>query len=115
MKVWVQLGDDGLAVRIFSNQKEMFFECPEGREAEMERALATRQIRIQVWNRQNGTCVRCPKILTWESGHLHERETRGQGGNISLDNSEMLCYTCHLGFDGVHQNRQLRFTKGVNK
>jgi hypothetical protein len=111
VKVWVQLGDDGLAVRIFSHQKEMFFECPAGREAEMERALATRQIRVQIWDRQNGTCIRCPTILTWENGHLHERVFRSQGGNISLDNSEMLCFACHEGEFGAHKNRQLKFTK----
>lgn len=116
MKVWVQLGENGLACKIFSHQKEMFFECPADAKAiEMERALAVRQIRVQIWDRQDGTCIRCPKILTWAGMHMHEREHRGRGGNYSLENSEGLCFDCHLGADGVHQEKQLKFTKRAEK
>jgi hypothetical protein len=116
MKVWVQLGENGLATRIFSHQKEMFFECPpEAKSMEMDRALAIRQIRVQIWDRQNGACVRCPALLTWESMHMHERKSRGRGGNYGLDNSEGLCFACHLGEFGAHPEKQLRFTKRGEK
>ncbi len=116
MKVWVQLGENGLAAKIFSHQKEMFFECPSDAKAiEMERALAVRQIRVQIWDRQDGTCIRCPKLVTWNGAHLHELESRGRGGNISLENSEILCADCHIGPQGAHSNRLPKFTKRTEK
>jgi hypothetical protein len=114
-KVWVQLGDNGEAVRIFKNQKEMFFSCPVDREACMERSVATGQIRAAIWARQNGICIRCPNLLTSGGMHMHEKAHRGRGGDISLENSEGLCYQCHLGELGVHPEKQLMFTKRRDK
>jgi len=106
-KVWVQLGENGLAARVFKNMKQCIFECAEGKDFQMEKAVAVKQIREQVWDRQEGKCIRCPNILTKLSFHLHEKLSRGKGGNYSLANSEGLCYSCHLGNRGVHPNRQL--------
>jgi hypothetical protein len=109
-KVWVQLGDNGEAVRIFKNQKEMFFSCPVDREACVERSIATGQIRAAIWARQKGTCIRCPNLFTYAGMHLHEVNHRGRGGNISLENSVGLCHDCHLGARGVHPEKQIRFS-----
>ena len=114
-KVWVQLGDNGQAVRIFRTQKEMFFECPVDCDASMERAIAVGQIRAQIWNRQNGVCAKCSTLLTKSGMHMHERKHRGRGGEISLENSEGLCYQCHLGARGAHPEKQLMFGKRTEK
>lgn len=76
-----------------------------------EAEMTTGQIRRAIWERQGGTCVRCPTIITWKSLHMHERVHRGRGGEISLENSEGLCYECHLGVRGVHPEKQLNFRK----
>lgn len=106
--VYVQLDEfTGLCVRVFKNRKIAFenIESPKC----IERALAVSQIRRQVFSRQEGVCLRCPNIILWTSGHLHELITRGQGGEISLDNCEMLCADCHL--NGAHGDRKPQFTK----
>lgn len=73
------------------------------------------EIRREIYKRQNGTCIRCPTLITWGTLHLHERIKRSKGGKISLENSEGLCYPCHLGARGVHPERQLRFTKRIGE
>jgi len=75
----------------------------------MEKADAVKSIRDDIWFRQNGECIRCGGEITKNSMHMHERVHRGRGGRVSLDNSVGLCYACHLGKRGVHQEKQLRF------
>lgn len=73
--------------------------------------MTTEEIRRAIWERQGGTCIRCPSLITWNQMHMHEKVHRGRGGEISLENSEGLCYECHLGELGVHPEKQLRFRK----
>lgn len=104
----------GLATRIFRNRRAMqdfFSESNDASVIFMDRGLAVSQIRRQVFQRQEGRCVRCPNLVTYSGAHLHERIFRGEGGEISLDNSEILCADCHIGERGVHGNRRPQFTK----
>ena len=76
---------------------------------EWPRTDAVRSIRQQVYERDK-ECQRCGKPLTWATGHLDEKVSRGEGGEISLDNCWMLCARCHiLSPTSEHSNRSLRF------
>jgi hypothetical protein len=114
---WVELSILGYATRIFKNEKQAL--TAEGLvnppPIEIPYHLAIKQIRQQVWNRQNGLCLRCPNLITWAGFHLHEKIHRGQGGEVSLDNSYGLCASCHIGLRGAHKNRFPQFTKGSDK
>ena len=115
--VWVEFDEfTGWATRIFKSHKAMvlampYFEC--GYTKKMDRALAVSQIRRQIFDRQEGVCVNCPEMLTWGSMHMHEKISRGDGGEISLDNSEGLCAACHvLSPRSAHgKERSPQFTK----
>lgn len=72
-------------------------------------------IRRAIWERQEGICIRCPSLITWKTAHLHETKHRGRGGKISLENSVLLCFECHLGPRGVHPEKQLRFSSRKDK
>lgn len=113
--VWAELDPyTGLAIRIFNSRKAMFLAMPyveDGPTKSMERGLAVSQIRRQIWDRQQGLCLRCGEIIRWVGSHLHEKIHRGEGGEISLENSELLCAACHIGPQGVHSDRQVKFTK----
>jgi 5-methylcytosine-specific restriction endonuclease McrA len=75
------------------------------------------EIRQQVYTRQGGRCISCDKYVTDAQAHLHERIHRGQGGEISLKNSEILCYDCHLNRETYgHGKRKPQFgRKSENK
>jgi hypothetical protein len=63
-----------------------------------EFALAVEAIRRQVFVRDDWSCTHCGNPVTWEGsnkGEMHERQWRGKGGAISLENSTTLCKTCH--------------------
>ncbi len=119
MKTFALLGENGLPVRIFKTMKEYanWLNDPERLKEwvgpngwhihEMDRRQAVQQIRLQVWQRADGECEDCGQSITVQAFHMHEGRHRGQGGEISLDNSHCLCYTCH--FDIEHGNRKTRF------
>lgn len=118
MKVWVEIDEDRKPLRVFKNHKAMvlampYVEC--GFTTQMERREAVGAIREAIYVRQNGTCLNCPTILTRGSFHMHEREHRGQGGEISLENGIGLCYDCHLGDSGQHPEKRLMFSKRKDK
>jgi len=77
--------------------------------------MTVKEIRLAIWRRQEGTCLRCANLITTKTMHMHERVHRGRGGKISLENSIGLCYECHLGARGVHPEKQLRFTNRTEK
>jgi 5-methylcytosine-specific restriction endonuclease McrA len=93
---YVEIGQDGRAIRIFSNFK---LACQAhsypSRIAHMLRATAVEDIRRQVWERDNKRCTHCGTMVTWKSMNMHERIWRGRGGEISLENSVTLCTNCH--------------------
>lgn len=114
-KVWVEVNILGFATRIFASRLDAILRGPADAIFEVERADAVKQIRDKIWENQEGLCIRCSAIITKATMHMHEREFRGRGGEISLVNSIGLCYTCHLGQRGVHPGRQLNFTKSTEK
>ena len=106
-RVFVEVDDKG-PVRIF--RKPSAARLFDGQIAEWPRRDAVQFIRRRVFERANGRCEKCNKILTWNGMHLHEIVPRGKGGEISLTNSEALCADCHiLSPDSEHAGRQVRF------
>ena len=67
-----------------------------------------------VWARAGGLCERCgrcvnpPQVAAWFAavGHVHERTSRAQGGDLTDPaNCELLCYNCHGEAHGLSRNR----------
>lgn len=108
-RVFVEVDDDG-PIRIFRTPAAA--RLHDGYTEEWPRKDAVAAIRLRVFQRAKGHCEKCNKILTWAGCHMHERIPRSKGGEISLKNSEALCYSCHLGgSESEHPNRQVRFGK----
>lgn len=99
--VWVKIsGVTKLPVRIFNFVRDAVADSGYdlGLVIEYERALAVEQIRRAVFVRDDWSCTHCGESVTWDGtrkGHMHERQWRGKGGEISLENSTTLCSQCH--------------------
>jgi len=61
---------------------------------QMDRAEAVAAIRKQVFVRAKGMCDYCGGNLG-QGGHMHEKKSRGRGGEISLANCVAICAGCH--------------------
>jgi hypothetical protein len=75
-------------------------------------SLTTLEIRAILFEKQEHKCKWCDKLLSWSQCHMHEQIFRGKGGEISLDNSVILCADCHIlnpRQTGAHGSRQPRF------
>ncbi len=108
--VWVERDTHGQVIRIFRNLK-MALEQSDAIE-QIERAEAVASIRMQVFNRAGWRCERCGAPLTYQTGQMDERVSKGEGGEVSLDNCWLLCHGCHQGRpDAEHGNRQPQFGK----
>ena len=70
-------------------------------------------VRQTIFARQNGHCLWCDKPLTPDQAHMHEKVFRSHGGEISLENSIILCYACHFGNKNAHGGRHPQFSKKV--
>jgi len=101
--VWVELGLDALPVRIFRTEKESL---ALGWRQPYDRALAVSAIRHKLYIRSGGFCELGGEVLTEKSGHMHEKKHRGQGGEISLENSVFICPKCH---QHEHRDRNPRW------
>jgi 5-methylcytosine-specific restriction endonuclease McrA len=106
--VWCEVAE-GKVIRIFRSQKLAFANCEPVTRFKDE---AVAEIRRQVYDRQSGACLWCPRELpysgsVWERFHMHEKIPKGRGGEVSLENSIGLCPTCHL--EVAHGNRRPRF------
>lgn len=77
-----------------------------GEITEWPRYDSVRAIRDAIFRRSKAECEKCGKRMTSKQMHMHERISRGSGGEISLANSIGICYDCHLGPDGAHGNRR---------
>jgi len=112
-KAWVSVDAEFRPLEVFKRQSEAvraFQTYPSMTNlVEMDRFEAVGAIRHEIFIRQKGRCIACDKIVTEEQAHMHEKVSRGKGGNISLDNSEILCSNCHIGPDGAHGNRRPKF------
>lgn len=115
-KVFVETDGNSNPIRIFKNNRAALESgVPDLLISIRERRDAVGYIRHQIFVRQRGICYRCPNQFTEAQMHLHEKVHRGRGGEISLDNSVGLCFTCHLKPGGVHPEKQLNFTKRGEK
>ena len=59
-------------------------------------------LRRRVFVRDNFRCVKCGRTVTWATGELHEKDSRGHGGSRTMENCEVLCGDCHTGAKGAH-------------
>lgn len=117
-KVYVEIEPTTmLPIRIFKNRKQALkVELTEDGlfqdkiVQQMDRKQAVTYIRLQVVGRAVRDklihCEFCGAIVTDQTGHMHEVVSRGDGGEISVDNSRFICYSCHLGQDGEHGDRK---------
>ena len=106
--VWVEEDDLFRAVRIFKSRKAAY--ASNTRISLMLRAVAVFHIRRQIWIRSNGMCELCTSVVTETSGHMHEQQHRGKGGEISLDNSVFICPKCH---QDAHSDRTPQWSKKI--
>src|ERR1017187_4259079 len=84
----------------------------QNRVARMDRGIAVGQIRRRVFERDEEQCVRCGEPQLWDSFEMNEKIFKGKGGEVSLDNCEILCHNCHQGGPlSVHGNRRWQSAK----
>lgn len=77
----------------------------------MARSVAVGLIRKQVVNRARKKtgifCEFCGAVLTESTGEMHEVLSRGNGGEVSLDNCRFICNDCHTRKpDSEHGDRR---------
>ena len=89
----------------------------------MDRALAVRSIREQVFERcivweppeeEHNECEKCGRWITWEDFEMNEKIPKGSSkrGEVSTENCEALCHACHQGDkDSAHGNRRFQSAK----
>lgn len=93
-------------VRIFRNQKAAL--ASDAPVIVLHRDVAVAEIRHQLWLRCKGVCELCGDTVTEGSGHMHEQKHRGQGGEISMDNSVFVCAKTHKQ---EHRDREPRWSR----
>jgi 5-methylcytosine-specific restriction endonuclease McrA len=84
----------------------LLFTCP--------KRDAVSEIWETLWVRAAGKCEYCSRPITrtgWAKGEMHEEVPRGNGGEISLANSKMICRSCHRNDPRGHADRKLQFSK----
>jgi 5-methylcytosine-specific restriction endonuclease McrA len=79
--------------------------------------MTTGEIRHILYVRQGGRCKVCDKYVTEKQAHMNEKVPRGKGGKISLDNSEIICYFCHMEVNSKwsHGDRKPKFGGGKSE
>ena len=103
--VLVEKNAQGLAIRIFRGSHASFI--PGMIVDTMDYRQAVKEIRHQLFVRSEGYCELCGDIVLESSGHLHEQQHRGKGGEISLANSVFVCAKTH---HRAHADRNPRFS-----
>ena len=116
-QIHVELGPEGKPIRIFNNKD--WLNCEHT--VLMDRALAVRSIREQVFERsivweppedEHNECERCGRTIDWSSFEMHEEIPKGKRGEVSLENCKALCHQCHTGRpDSAHGNRRWQTAK----
>lgn len=90
----------------------MSMALPSERIREWPKTEAITAIRRQVFARDEGECRHCGKIVTWDNAEMNEIHFKGRGGEVSVENCELLCYSCHQGRpDSVHGDRRWQSAK----
>lgn len=113
----VELSRDGQVVRIFRHRWQAV-QSPAydlGLVTEWPRFDATGSVRKQVYLRANGECERCGERITYKNGEMDEKVSRGEGGEVSLDNCWMLCHSCHTGENDYSEHGYRRPMFGIKK
>ena len=112
--VWVVQNAKGEAIRILSKANEKEVRRPsEVVYYDWDRREAVCSVRRQIFDRCKGFCEICASPVIESSGHMHEQVHRGQGGEISLDNSVFICVQCHKR---AHNDRNPRWKlRGVTE
>jgi hypothetical protein len=114
-RCWVEIDGNNI-IRIFRNQgmacSSSAFD--EDRVREYSRKDAVESIRKQVSNRAKYLCERCGERIGWGSGHMDEKISKGDGGEVSVFNCWWLCYDCHIGDNGYSEHSE-RFWGGGGK
>jgi 5-methylcytosine-specific restriction endonuclease McrA len=107
-RCWVGYDGEGVShiFKTYANAVRSKF-ADIGNIKEYPRREATREIRQRVLQRAGNQCEDCGKLVTWETMNMHEKIHRGDGGEISLENSIAVCFKCHTEIE--HGNRRLRF------
>ena len=105
--VWIERDPiSARPIRIFRSKSAAM---GEGRTARlMPYYAAVFAIRHQLWERSGGFCELCAAPITEILSQMHEQKHRGQGGEISLENSVLICGVCHKR---AHADRNPRFSK----
>ena len=113
MKAWVAVDALSAPLEVFKSQSEAIraFMAQGHHLVEMDRARAVVHIRSRVYARAKGRCEKCSETLTPGTAHMDEKVSRGEGGNISLDNCWLLCVSCHIGPNGEHGDRRPQWHK----
>lgn len=109
-RVWVELAPGEFRIiRIFKSRYQASLVADYARIVQTTYATAVGAIRHQLWLRCKGECEICASVVTETSGHMHEKwKHRGQGGEISLENSLFVCPRSHKY---EHRKRNTRFMK----
>ena len=113
-KAWVAVDAFAAPREVFKSQSAALRAIQENEKVcivEMDRMRAVVHIRRRVYARAKGRCEKCNETLTPMTAHMDEKVSRGEGGNISLDNCWLLCSNCHTGPTGEHSNRLPDFQK----
>jgi 5-methylcytosine-specific restriction endonuclease McrA len=104
---------DGKVWRIFRSRKSASIAGLTCQTSVMAKVDAERTIKKQLWDLAKGKCTWCSKDVPLTGGglynnsHIHEQDPRGKGGEVSMENSIILCYDCHMNV--AHGNRKLQF------
>lgn len=107
MMVQVEIGSNSLPIRIFKHTKDWMSLPANIRVESWLRTNAILLIREQVWEKDKGLCRMCAKKLTWGSAEMDEIVSKGRLGEVSVENCQMLCNSCHV----KKHNRFPKFTK----
>jgi len=95
-----------LPIRIFRVNAEAW-RMSADRVREWPKRDAVEAIRRQVFERDKYECRHCGALVTWKNGEMNEIKPKGDGGEVSLANCELLCYGCHQGGKAaVHGDRR---------
>jgi 5-methylcytosine-specific restriction endonuclease McrA len=96
--VWVVVDADGRPIRILKSFRAVVYLSGHGvysHTCEMPRKDAVAAIRHQIFLRSQGNCEACGCPVNESTAHMHEKQHRGRGGEISLENSLFICAACH--------------------
>lgn len=113
---WIERGPQGNILRIFrsTHGADWSRAMAAGTLQTCPKKDAVGAIRGQIWKRCAGRCEWCGSPVTesgplWKRGHMHEKVFKGKGGGkgeVSLDNSVIICYHCHFDDPDAHGNRK---------